>query len=214
MENRRGFIFSLAGALTLAPALAATDPVPAPDGKPQAAVIPGKPPIMDFGDGLKIPLSKDAFLTLWEDKSFWLTYGVGRSSYSQRAEGEGVKFAKGAMELLILTLAFAPDRLEHVNDCGWRLKDPKAKNYVLGNIDLPGEPFWPITDAGMSGFGGTDSPGLNAPPSGTMAGGPNWQPGSSWNSSLGDNRVDAFTAYMVKKKDVDLAYVRARAQLL
>lgn len=205
MRNRRFVVASLVGALagTFAPrALASARPVD--DDTPKATVVPGKPPILDFGDGLKIPLSKAAFLTLWEGKTFWLTYGAGRSSYAQRGNGEAVLFASGAMKLLLLTLAFEPDKLEHVDGCGWRLKEQDAKNYVRGDIDLPGKPFWPVDDSHL-GYGSTDSPFLSTPAS---------MGGAALDITGGFSQVDSFTAYLVKKKDVDLAYVRTHAQLL
>src|SRR5258707_4364154 len=135
MQDRRSILLALTAALAAAP-LARTA---RPAGDLQhASAEAGPPPYLDFGDGLKVPLSKGAFLTLWEGKTFWITYGYGRASDGLRANGKAVHFAEGAMKLLLLTLAFSPERLEHVDGCGWRLKDPKARNYVLGDVDLPG----------------------------------------------------------------------------
>ena len=218
MQNRRTVVISLAGALAGAPivrawASQAVFPGPVTADTPTATVIKGTPPILDFGDGLKIPMSKAAFLTLWEGKTFWMTYGAGSSSYSQRAQGEAVLYANGAMKLLLMTLAFAPDRLDRVDGCGWRLKTHDPNNYVHGSIDLPGKPFWPINDSDFTHFGDTDSSELGGSPT---AGGVQGSAGSSYSvDPTGSfDKVNAFTAYMVKKKDCSLDDVRARAQLL
>jgi len=184
--------------------------------------VPGTPPRLDFGDGLKIPLNKSAFLTLWENNNIWICYGVGRSTHSLQANGAAVRFAVGAMKLLLLTLAFAPERLEHVDNCGWRLKSRNPKDYVLGDIELPGKPVFPVTDANL-GFGDSDSNSIpNAPGASLGNGGPGSQSssataqpgGSSFDMTGSFNKVDAFTAYIVKKKDVSLEYVRLHAQLV
>jgi hypothetical protein len=96
-----------------------------------------------------------------------------------------------------MTLAFRPDRLDHVDGCGWRLKEQDTKNYVLGDIDLPGKPFWPVSDADIS-FGDTDTPFVAVPQ----------------RNLDGLAQVDAFSAYIVKKKDVSLDFVRSHASLL
>ncbi len=70
MKNRREFAISLAGVvggIIAAPALGAVDANP----EPTANLIPGHPDMLDFGDGLKIPMSQAALKTLWEGKSFW-----------------------------------------------------------------------------------------------------------------------------------------------
>jgi len=203
MENRRTVLLSLAAAATL-PAQAA----PAADDMPKATLIKGTPPLLDFGDGLKIPCDKSAFLVLWEGKDFWLTLGAGRSTYTQRANGMAVLYAIGAMKLLLLTLAFAPERLKQAEG-GWRLKQQDIKNYVLGDLDLPGKPYWPINDTGL-GFGDSDMQGMTAP--GPLGEGGGTQ--SMWNQALSDARVDSFTTYIVKKKDLSLDEVKARARLL
>jgi hypothetical protein len=207
MENRRT-ILTLAGSLASvslfrASAADAVFPGKPTEDTPQATLIPGAPPILDFGDGLKIICDKSAFLTLWEGKTFWMTFGAGRSSYSQRAAGEAVLYAQAAMKLLLMTLAFAPDRLE-LKDGGWRLKVQDTRYYVLGDIKLPGKPYWPITDAG--GIGDQGGSIMSLPES--FGGGGGSDPGGVF------GQVSAFTAYIVMKKDVDLNYVRARADLL
>jgi len=174
-------------------------------------VIDGKPPILDFGDGVRVPCNKDAFLTLWEGPKYWLTLGAGRSHYANQAQGQSVKYAKAAMKLLLMTLAFAPGRHEHVDGSGWRLKSRDIQDFVKGDVDLPGNPFWPGTDAFM-GFGSADAPalgslGFGALSSSGIAGGQDLLTGSSI-------YVDAFSAYVVFIRDVTLDDVRARAHVL
>jgi hypothetical protein len=217
MENRRTVLLTLSGALVgtsliRASASEAVFPGRATEDTPTATVIKGAPPILDFGDGLRIPCDKSAFLTLWEGKTFWLTVGAGRSAYSQRAQGEAVLYALGAMKLLLMTLAFAPDRLDHA-DGGWRLKTQDPKNYVRGSIDLPGKPYWPITDADFSGFGEADSSALGGSPE---TGGIHGSAGSNFSvdTTGGFNEVNAITTYIVLKKNCNLDDVRARAKLL
>jgi hypothetical protein len=210
MLNRRLLLRLLFGAAALPAARAASMPFRTKDmwgdeEPPKATIIKGKPVILDFGDGLKIPMDKSAFLTLWEGKTFWMTYGAGREEHREAANGEAVHFAESAMKLLLLTLAFAPERLERI-DGGWRLKQQKIKNYVRGDIDLPGKPFWPINDTDL-GVGDADTSGLNAPPDTSSHDMP-------WNGATGNFRTDSFTAYYVRKKDVDLDYVRAHAHIL
>jgi hypothetical protein len=206
MQNRRAFFLSLAGAAVSARAVHAAPA--ADDGMPKAALIKGTPSILDFGDGLKIPCAKSAFLVLWEGKDFWLTLGAGRSSYAQRANGMAVLYAISAMKLLLMTLAFAPQRLKQENG-GWRLKEQAIKNYVLGDVELPGKPYWPINDSSL-GFGDMDMQGMTT--QGPLGQGGGTQ--SLWNQPLSDARVDSFTTYIVLKKDMSLDDVKVRAQLL
>jgi hypothetical protein len=215
MSNRRDVVFSLVGTLAAASvmrasrAATATPVSQAPPDTPKATVIPGKPPVLDFGDGVRVPCNKEAFLTLWEGKTYWLTFGAGRAHYSEQAQGQSVKYASAAMKLLLMTLALAPDRLEHVDGGGWRLKTRNIKDFVRGVVDLPGNPFWPTTDANMS-FGTTDAPALGSLDFGTLGsmGASGYDITGSW------NYVDAFAAYVVFKKDVTLDYVRARTQIV
>jgi hypothetical protein len=222
MPNRRFMLRSLAGVMLLGAGGCVSLPHKtkdvwgSDDAAPKATLVKGNPPILDFGDGLKIPMDKSAFLALWEGKDFWMTYGAGRERYSEAANGEAVHYAEGSMKLLLLTLAFAPERMVNI-DGGWRLKEQNVKNYVRGVIDLPGKPFWPVAmfDGGMgpkdfaSSKNVTDIPiDLNLPSLENH--------GSSAPDSLvsGNMKVDSFTAYYVKKKDVDLDYVRAHASVL
>jgi len=61
------------------------------------------------GDGVRVPCDKSAFPTLWEGPKYWLTFGAGRALYAEQAQGQAVKYAKAAMKLLMMTLAFAPE---------------------------------------------------------------------------------------------------------
>jgi len=215
MRNRRTVLCSVLGTLALpwtaVRAATATPANQAPPGTPVATVVPGKPPILDFGDGVRVPCNKQAFLSLWEGKTYWLTFGAGRAHDHYQAQGQAVKYAKAAMKLLLMTMAFTPERLDQIDGGGWRLKSDDIKSFVKGDIDLPGEPFWPNTDAFM-GFGASDAPALGSlgfgglSPSG-VGGGQDILTGS-W------LYVDAFSAYVVFKKDVSLQYVRSHAQVL
>lgn len=217
MSTRRTIVFSLLGTIAVAPLIrsakgAVATPVSqrAPD-TPAATVIAGRPPILDFGDGVRVPCDKSAFLTLWDGPKYWLTLGAGRSHYSDQANGQAVKYAKAAMKLLLMTLAFAPERLEKVDGSGLRLKTRNIGSFVKGDVDLPGNPFWPGTDAFM-GFGASDAPGIGSlgfgvQGPGGMGGGMDILTGSSI-------YVDAFSAYVVFKRDVSLDWVRAHAQVL
>ena len=211
MCNRRTVVFSLVGTLAAASvmrasrAATATPVSEAPPDTPKATVVPGKPPVLDFGDGVRVPCNKDAFLTLWEGPKYWLTLGAGRSHYSYQAQGQAVKYASGAMKLLLMTSAFAPDRLEHIDGGGWRLKTRDIKDFVHGDLVLPGNPFWPGTDAFM-GFGTSDAPALGSLAFDT--------PGASGFDITGSwLYVDAFSAYVVFKRDVTLDWVRSHTQI-
>lgn len=216
MKNRRDFTVSLLGSIVAV----STTPVWAAASKnvePTATLIPGHPDILDFGDGLKIPMGKAAFRTLWEDDRLWLTYGLGASLYTTEASGMAQTAAIGTMKLLLLTLAFAPDRLTHVNNCGWTLKDQNSKNYVMGDIAIPGKPFRPVNDANSSN---ADLAQLYEFSRGSMMGGntPGAPVGAGNTAGFdvtGSNmKVHAFTGYMVWKRDLPLDYVRKHAQLI
>lgn len=182
---------------------------------PSARVIKGKPNVLDFGDGLKIPLNQYAFLTLWEGKTFWMTYGAGRAPRTALADGAAVRSAQATMQLLLLTLAFAPERLEQ-KDGGWRLKQQDIRNYVRGILVLPGKPFAPQTDARL-GFGNMDTAYAAAESAMASLGASSAMPGEMRShvpvDILGDHKVDSFTSYIIRKKDLDLDYVRKFAQL-
>jgi hypothetical protein len=183
---------------------------------PSAKTIPGKPPYMDYGDGVKVPLSKGAFLTLWEGKTYWLTFGFGSAAVAERAKGLAVHRAIGAMKYLLLTLAFAPQRLVKVDGNGWRQQTEAPSSYVLGEIDLPGQPGLPSTDAAM-GFGNSDA-NLFIPNGAGASIGPSSALPDPTGSVTGMNNaamlkgINAFCSYIVKKRDLSLDDVRSRAK--
>ena len=125
------------------------------------------------------------------------------------------------MRKVLLTLAFAQDRLTKSGGNGWRNKDPKSPNFVLGELELPGNPSKPVTDA----FLGTGNIEINpfwmwADTAGGAAPGPTRGLGSSsdMRSALPrDMRPassHAFCEYIVLKKDLSLDDVRKRARIL
>jgi hypothetical protein len=211
MQHRRAFLTSFACASTWLPAALATGQI-----LPQADLLPGTPPVLDFHDGLRIPMDKGAFRTLWEDPHFWLTYGAGSSLYASKAMGYAQYAALGTMKLTLLTLAFAPQRLERIDNCGWRLKSGNPGDYVKGDVELPGKPFRPIlTDDPANSRSSTSVAGANQPlqdgPSGPGA----FSGTDNHFNMMGTfNRTHAFTGYMVMKQDATLDYVRQHAQLI
>lgn len=176
------------------------------DGTPKAKLVAGTPNILDFGDGVKVPCNKEAFLTLWEGPAYWLTFGAGRSVMSLKAVGEGRTFAISCMKALLLTLAFKPENLVQVEGHGWRLKQQDVKNYVRGDIELPGKPFYPVTDNGW-GAGTADS-ASSWGDAGTAE-----QPAGMPIDTL-EFKANAFMAYLVMKRDLSLEDVKARAALI
>ncbi|MDB5455629.1 MAG: hypothetical protein JWP92_1214, partial [Caulobacter sp.] len=122
--DRRAFVITLAGGLAGSAALAQQK---ADDGivkgrKGGPNMIKGDPPKLDFGGGLVIPMNNSIFRVLWEGPDRWITYGRALSPQKVRAMETAENAAKGSMKFLLLTLAFAPDRLERFETCGWRLK--------------------------------------------------------------------------------------------
>ncbi len=214
MQTRRAIVISM-GALAVAGVAGAAD-----DDLPKATVIAGKPPILDFGDGLKVPCDKGAFLTLWESPKFWLSFGFGTAALREIAQRQAVYHAQGAMRYLLLTLAFAPDRLQSVDGHGWRQRVEKPSNYVMGDLDLPGHaskalddvflgrgnangtPFWGESTVG--GMVAVAPSGPGGPEIGTSGMMPSMTPVS----------VNAFCSYVVMKKDLSLDDVRLRAKVL
>lgn len=216
MQTRRAMIVSVAGVLAMSSLASAAD-----EALPKANVIAGKPPILDFGDGLKVPCDKGAFLTLWESPTYWLTFGFGTAALREIAQRRAVYRASGAMRYLLLTLAFAPDRLQNVDGHGWRQKEENPSNYVMGDLDLPGrsskalddvflgrgniapDAFWNSPSAGggptaiaPSGPGSPEFGTSGMPPTMTLA------------------NVNAFCCYVVKKSDLSLDDVRKRAKIM
>jgi len=204
MFERRAFILSLVGA-GMTPALAyAGAPKPrrersvAGDG-PEPTIIKGEPPKLDFGDGLRVPLDKEAFATLWEDSGRWMTFGLGLGRAETESNAKADKAASLTMQIMLLTLANAPERLEQVDGHGWRSRSGKISDLVMGEVSLPGQPVRPANgiylDRGVFGGLGT--------------------------SITADNTADiqsyqryvAATAYVVKKADLSLDDVRALGRL-
>lgn len=215
MQTRRKAIVSMIGALAFVGNAKADDP-----GLPKATILPGKPPLLDFGEGLKVPCDKSAFLTLWEGQTFWLTFGFASSSLNEVAKKHAVVRAVTAMRTLLLTLAFTPARLKSVDGHGWRQKEDKSFNYVIGELDLPGRASKALDDVFLGG-GNVDSssfwgdatltgPGaLNSTQSGGME-----MDTNGILPSLTLATVNAFCCYVVMKKDLSLDDVRHRAKIL
>ena len=153
-------------------------------------MIKGNPPKLDFGGGLIIPMDDTIFKTLWEGEDRWLTYGVAFARQETRAMEQAEIAATGTMKLMLLTQAFAPERLVRFQTCGWRSKTGDAKDLVLGDIALPGRPVMPTTDQVADDQA--------APSTGDPA----------------EANYRAITGYMVMKKDAPLDYVRSHAQRL
>ena len=153
---------------------------------PRPKLIPGKPAKVDFGHGLLVPMSKDAFHALWEGDDRWITYGHGFGTFTAAAMRQAEEAALGTMKLYLLTLTFAPDRLSRVDGGGWVLKSGNVADLVKGEVQLPGRPLMPTTDAMYN-----DSEGAG-----------------------GDDTTHATTGWLVWKNEADLDYVRRHAQLL
>jgi hypothetical protein len=196
MFGRRAFILSLAGA-GMAPALAyggvRRERSIAGDG-PEPTVIKGQPPKMDFGDGLQVPLDKDAFVTLWEDSGRWITFGLGLGRAESDSNAKADKAASLTMQIMLLTLANAPERLQRVDGGGWRPRSGKLRDLVMGDVPLPGRPVRP------AGGVYTDNR-LFAGPSAS-------DPANIASDIQAYQRFVAATAYVVKKADLSLADVR------
>ncbi|MBI1683737.1 hypothetical protein [Caulobacter hibisci] len=189
---RRETLFGLAGAAFALPAAARqpseTGVVKGRKGGPN--MIKGDPPRLDFGGGLVIPMNASIFKTLWEGEDRWVTYGRSVARIEARAMLQAETAATGTMKLMLLTQAFAPERLVRFETCGWRGRTNDAKDLVLGEIALPGRPVMPTTDRVNGGATGAETDGQ------------------------GEDAWHAVTGYMVMKKDVTLADVKARAQLV
>lgn len=204
MFERRAFILSLIGA-GVTPALAyggAARPrrerSVAGDG-PEPTIIKGEPPKMDFGDGLRVPLDKEAFATLWEDSGRWMTFGLGLGRAESESNAKADKAASLTMQIMLLTLVYAPERLERVDGHGWRARSGKLGDLVMGEVPLPGQPVRPAggvyLDRGVFGGLGTSITADNAA------------------DIQSYQRYVAATAYVVKKADLSLDEVRALGRL-
>lgn len=212
MQTRREMTFSLLGACTLL----ATHARAETSDVPSAKLIPGKPPLLDYGSGVKVPNTKDAFFTLWEGSSFWLTFGFGISPMVENAKSRATKQATGVMKFMLLTLAFAPERLIKVEGNGWRKKDPAAHDFVIGELDLPSTPTNPTSDAFLGGGNVEISPfwnwgsGINPTMTSPQNGAPMpSQPGAP--SNLRQAQQHAFCSLIVEKRKLSLEDVLKRA---
>jgi hypothetical protein len=156
---------------------------------PKPKLIKGNPDKVDFGHGLLVPMSKDAFHTLWEGDDRWMAYGHGFGHRKASAMGQAEEAAIGTMKLYLLTLAFVPQRLMQVEGGGWRLKSGNIADLVKGEIKLPGRPVMPTTDEVNDGDPASDP-------------------------STGEQTTHATTGWLVWKKDVTLDTVRRDAVLL
>lgn len=216
MQTRRSIVFSGLAAVAAGGIARAEDD----SDLPKATVVKGKPPYLDFSDGVKVPCTKGAFLTLWEGPGYWLTFGFGTAGIADIAQSRAVFHAEGAMRYLLLTLAFAPDRLQLVERHGWRQKVEKPENYVMGDLALPGRPSRALDDvflgrgsANASTFWGQPNVGGMVAKAPGGPGGPDLST-SGMLPSMTPMSVNAFCCYVVRKKDLSLADVRQRAKIL
>lgn len=154
MTNRRTILLGLGG--LMASGLAAGTALASNTfgrviaaGRPK--LIKGKPNKVDFGHGLLVPMDKTAFETLWEGDDRWMAYGHGFGQSESAAMGQAELAAIATMKLFLITLAFAPERLVHVDGGGWKLKSGKAEDLIRGDVDLPGRPIMPTTDHVVGG---------------------------------------------------------------
>jgi len=166
----------------------------------------GEPDKVDFGHGLLVPMSKDAFHALWEGDDRWIAYGHGFGRRAASAMGQAEEAAIGTMKLYLLTLAFRPERLERIDGGGWRLKSGKTADLVLGDIALPGRPVMPAVDevTGIDGY----APGQSSVPPTSDSDAP------SAVATNNEQPCHASTGWLVWKRDVTLDDVRRRAKLL
>jgi hypothetical protein len=158
---------------------------------PAPKFIKGHPDKVDFGHGLLVPMSKDAFHVLWEGDDRWITYGHGFGHNEAAAMGQAEEAAVGTMKLMLVTMAFAPERLERVDGGGWRLKSGNTDDLIRGEIYLPGRPVMPTTDPIYDYMG--DETG---------------------DDERGGRVTHATTGWLIWKKDVTVGYVRNHARLL
>ena len=181
-------------------------------GRPK--LIPGEngqPDKVDFGHGLLVPMSKDAFHTLWEGDDRWITYGHGFGHNKAGAMGQAEEAAIGTMKLYLLTLAFAPDKLVKVDGGGWRLKSNNTGDLVKGEIALPGRPVMPTTDTVMGVLDNgshASSAGANTPSTVDSGG------GISYSNASGEETTHATTGWLIWKREFSLDDVRHKAVLL
>ncbi|GAA0570962.1 hypothetical protein [Rhizomicrobium electricum] len=167
----------------------------------------GVPDKVDFGHGLLVPMSNDAFHALWEGDDRWIAYGHGFGHNRASAMGQAERAAVGTMKLYLLTLAFTPERLERIEGGGWRLKSGKIADLVQGDIELPGRPVMPTTDAVMGMIGGSHANTGSAAGIAEAGSSPAGSPAS------GEETVHATTGWLIWKREVSLDDVRRKAVL-
>lgn len=217
MRTRRSVMASTAGAIAFAAcgSLARCED----NGAPTAKLIKGTPAILDYGGGVRVPCNKEAFFTLWEGETFWLTFGFATSASVDTALALATKQARGVMKFLLLTLAFAPDRLVKVDGNGWRKKNPQARDFVLGELDLPVQPK-SMSDA-ILGYGNTEisqfwnfGGSMTGSDQGSSQPGATAAPSPSAPTDLRQAARHAFSTCMVLKKNMSLDDVRKRAVVI
>jgi hypothetical protein len=191
MTSRRNVVLGAAAAAFSPIAAHAAEPEIVKGRKGGPNMIKGNPPKLDFGGGLVIPMNSLIFKALWEGEDRWITYGRALSTQKARAMGQAEDAAVGKMKLMLLTLVFAPDRLERFETCGWKLKSDSTIDLVRGDIALPGHPVMPTVDEVSGQIGQVPEGG-----------------------SVGDPAFHAITGYMVMKKDAPLEYIKKKARLL
>lgn len=191
MTSRRNLVLGLAGGALLPTLTRAEETGVVKGRKGGPNMIKGNPNMLDFGGGLLIPMDGRIFKALWEGEDRWITYGRALSTQKVRAMGQAEDAATGKMKLMLLTLAFAPERLERFENCGWKLKSESTLDLIKGDIDLPGHPVMPTVDEVSGQIGQVPEGG-----------------------SVGDPAYRAITGYMVMKKDAPMDYIKKKAQLL
>ena len=217
MQTRRCLLGALPGMFALAGygsvAWASDDPMP------PAALIPGNPALLDYGGGVKVPCNREAFYTLWESATFWLSFGFGIAPSIDISKIRAEKQASGVMKFMLLTLAFAPERLVKVDGNGWRKKDPKAHDFVIGDLPLPAQTNKSMSDAFLGG-GNTkidplwDRVGSQSAMTGATPGIDQAPAGAGPLANMQQAMRYAFSSTIVQKKDMSLDDVRRHAVVL
>jgi hypothetical protein len=209
MNTRRSCLFAMTGLAATAAFAGASTMQEVLRVGPRPKLIKGLrgvPDMVDFGHGLLVPMSKDAFHALWEGDDRWITYGHGFGHRVASAMGQAEEAAIGTMKLYLITLAFAPERLMRIDGGGWRLKSGNAADLILGDIRLPGRPVMPAVDEvnGINGYATGDS---SVPPASSSD-------APSAIAANGEQPTHATTGWLVWKKDITLDYVRGKAILV
>jgi len=189
MLTRRNLALGSLGALLLPAAASGRVLRPEYVGGVRPRLIAGDPPHIDFGHGLVVPASLDVLHTLWEGDDRFLAFGRAASVSDVRASAQAELAAIGTMKLMLLTLAFAPDRLTRFNACGWRSASGSVQDLIQGDVSLPGRPYHPRLEE----YGGT---------------------ASAEDMASADNLLTALCVYMVEKREADVGFVRTHARLV